>query len=119
MPPIHPLNESVQPGRKIPSRHAANNTASADTGAYSLPSLPSQPAAVHQHGYDGHHSIDHPNDRPRAQHRSTSAYGSLHSRSQSRSHHSHYEEVSDRSFRSGPSAESGSSSYTSTSRGSA
>jgi aquaporin related protein len=114
VPPIHPLNESVRPRLSISSRYITNNTASTDTGAYSLPNLPRQPAPIHQHGFDGHHSIDHPNDRPRAQHRNISNR-SVHSRSRSRSQHSHHEEASDRSFRSAPSAESGSSSYSPTS----
>ena len=117
MPPIHAFNKPVQTRRTSSSRCATNNTTSANSGVGSLPSPPIQPLSVHQLGYDGHESIDHPNDRPRAQHCSNSAYGSLHSRSQSRSHHSHHVETSDCSFRNAPSAESGSSSYSSSSRG--
>jgi aquaporin related protein len=122
VPPIHPLNKPMQVHRPASFRHNASHKASADTDMYVLPTLPSQPTAQsapsHQQGYDGNNSIDHPNDRPRAQHGSNSAYVSLHSRSGSRSHQSNYEEASDHSFRGGPSAESGSSDYTPASRGS-
>jgi aquaporin related protein len=55
------------------------------------------------HGGDGHRSdssdisLDHPNNRPRAQH----------SRSSRRSSQSHYEVISDNSYRNGPHAECG------------
>jgi aquaporin related protein len=63
----------------------------------------SQPIPAFIHGGDGHHrsdnSLDHPNDRPRAQH----------TRSR-RSSQSNYEMTSDSSYRNGPNAESGRSS---------
>jgi aquaporin related protein len=59
-----------------------------------------QPMPAFVHGGDGHHrsdeSLDHPNNRPRAQH----------TRSQ-RSSRSHYGITPDDSYRHGPSAESG------------
>jgi aquaporin related protein len=67
--------------------------------------LPSQPTAVHQHGFDGHRSdssIDHPGDRPRAKH--------TRSNMSRRPSASQYEMTSDASYRNGPSAESGGSS---------
>jgi aquaporin related protein len=67
----------------------------------------SAPMPAFLHGGDGHHrsdsdndSLDHPNDRPRAQHTHSSR----------RSSQSNYEIASDRSYRNGPSAESGKSS---------
>lgn len=82
-----------------------------------MSSLPIQPLPVHQ--YDGvrSHSIDHPNERLRAQHRRSSAPVYAHSTSHSQSQ-SHYEEPTDRSFRSGPSIESGEPEYSSSSRSS-
>jgi aquaporin related protein len=67
--------------------------------------LPSQPTAVHQHGFDGHRSdssIDHPGDRPRAKH--------THSKISRRPSATQYEMTSDVSYRNGPRAESGGSS---------
>ncbi|KAF1936533.1 aquaporin-like protein [Clathrospora elynae] len=57
---------------------------------------PTTPAPAFTHGMDGHQSdhVNHPDDRPRAQHTHSS---------------SHYEMASDQSYRHGPNAESGSS----------
>ncbi|KAF2254872.1 aquaporin [Trematosphaeria pertusa] len=109
MSPIHPINKSDPPRQPRSSHYNTNTTMSADTGMYPLPS---QPLPVHQHGFDGHRSrgsVDHPNERPRAQHRRSSVSSRSHPRS-------HYEDASDHSFRSSPSAESGESDYSSSSR---
>ncbi|KAF2034305.1 aquaporin [Setomelanomma holmii] len=88
----------VSPPRPVASSHYHTTS----MGSI-LREKPSQPSAAFAYGGDGHHSddhIDHPTDRPRAQH----------GRGSRRSSHSHYErEPSDDSYRSGPSAESGSS----------
>ncbi|KAF1958992.1 aquaporin, partial [Byssothecium circinans] len=106
-PPFQPINKPSQYRRSTSSRLESTNTTDNTTvigNSYSLPSIPSQPLPAY--GGDGHHSIiDHPNDRPRAQHRPSSI--PMHSRSRSR--HSQYEEATDRSFRNAPSTESGSS----------
>jgi aquaporin related protein len=80
-----------------------SNTTSSDT---SLRDKVPQPFPAFVHGSDGHRSdnsdsaLDHPNDRPRAQH----------SRSSRRSSQSHYEMTPDDGYRNGPRAESGRSS---------
>ena len=107
VPPFHPIDRSVSERQKpaLPRCHVNKNT-TPDKGAISLSDLPHKPPATFRHGGDGHYSIDHPNERPRAQH-SLSSY-SRHSRSQSHPE-SQYEEASEQSYRSGPSVESGGS----------
>lgn len=86
----------VTPSRRDPS---SDSNISMQTALHVKPSTP---APAFLHGFDGHRSdsyLDHPNDRPRAQHTCSSR----------RSSRSHYE-LSDRSYRSGPDAESGRSS---------
>ncbi|KAF2876978.1 aquaporin-like protein, partial [Massariosphaeria phaeospora] len=96
LPPNRPINGPLPSRSSSWSRYT---TANVGTG---VGSLPAHPLPTLQHGSDGHYSerspIDHPNDRPRAQHRRSS----LSSRSQ-------YEIASEHSYRSGPSTESGSS----------
>ena len=114
-PPIHPINKPLPPRQTsvaLPYQHTSSccNEASTDTAKFSLPS---QPLPIYQqHGMDGHHSrteIDHPNDRPRARHRRSSL--------SSHSHYtSHRDSDSAHSYHSGPSVESGSAGYSSSSR---
>ncbi|KAL5406704.1 hypothetical protein PMIN04_011953 [Paraphaeosphaeria minitans] len=107
LPPFHPLNRPVS-GLQKPSlpRYHVNGDVSTELGAIPLSDLPNKPSATFQHGGDGHYSIDHPNERPRAQH----LLGSYSTRSRSQPYsESHYDDASEQSYRSGPSVESGDS----------
>ncbi|KAF2440650.1 aquaporin-like protein, partial [Karstenula rhodostoma CBS 690.94] len=107
LPPFHPLNKPVSEQQKptLPHHHVNGGTWT-EMGAIPLSDLPKEPPATFQHGGDGHYSIDHPNERPRAQHLPRSYL--TRSRSQPYSE-SQYEEASEQSYRSGPSVESGGS----------
>ncbi|KAF2000739.1 aquaporin-like protein [Amniculicola lignicola CBS 123094] len=97
LPPIHPINERLQERR--PTTSFLYNTTSAS-------SVPNPPQPIFRLGGDAHHShtsINHPNNRPRAQHRGSSFSSRMHSA----------EQESDHSYRSAPSAESGSISHSS------
>lgn len=104
LPHFHPLDRTVSELQKpaLPRYHV-NGDRSTDTGAIPLSDLPTKPPATFRHGGDGHNSIDHPNERPRAQH----LPGSFSTRSRSQPYsESQYEEVSEQSYHSGPSIES-------------
>lgn len=111
VPPFHPINRPISELHKptLP-RYNVNKIKLASSGAISLSDVPHKPQTAFPHGGDGHYSIDHPNERPRAQHRQSSY--SMHSRSHSQPE-SQYEEASELSYRSGPGAESGGSDYSS------
>ncbi|KAF1964810.1 aquaporin-like protein [Bimuria novae-zelandiae CBS 107.79] len=102
LPPFHPINRRVSELHKssLP-RYDISGTTSADTGTILLSDLPNKPSAAFRHGGDGHNS---------AEHRTSSL--STHSRSRSYPE-SRYEEASEQSYRSGPSAESGGTEYSS------
>ncbi|KAF2022154.1 aquaporin-like protein [Aaosphaeria arxii CBS 175.79] len=100
LPPIHPINKPFTQPHFLSSSHYTTTSAS------SAHSQPTRPPRVYRHGLDGNRSasssesaLDHPNDRPRAQHRRSTIRPS-----RARS------ETSDSSYRSGPSLESRSSS---------
>lgn len=109
-----PFNQASRPApelhKSILPRYNVNGHISTESGGIALSNLPNKPPASFHHGGDGQYSIDHPNERPRAQH----GLSSYSSRSRSQSHpEPQYEETSERSYRSGPSAESGGSVYSS------
>ncbi|OAG10354.1 aquaporin-like protein, partial [Paraphaeosphaeria sporulosa] len=97
--PFHPLNKPVSELQK---------PVLTESSAIPLSNLPSKPSATFQHGGDGQYSIDHPNERPRAQHLPRSYSTRARSLSQPYSE-SHYDETSEQSYRNGPSIESGDS----------
>jgi aquaporin related protein len=107
LPPFHPLNKPLPELHEptLPLYHVNRDT-STETGAIPLSDLPDKPPATFHYGGDGHYSIDHPNERPRAQHLPGS--NSTRSRSQRKSE-SQYEENPEQSYRSGPSIETGDS----------
>ncbi|KAF2709836.1 aquaporin-like protein [Pleomassaria siparia CBS 279.74] len=99
LPHFHPIHKSLA----LPNTSGRRTAPSPGTGHYSIPN---QPLPAYQLGGDGHHSrvsIDHPNERPRASHRRSSL-----------SSHSHHTSDQD-SYHSGPSIESGSAGYRSSS----
>jgi aquaporin related protein len=100
----HDFATQLQAGKRQPARVQRQVMPPTNNNGPTAPdyaSRPSHPRAVHVHGVDGHRSdslhsaVNHPDDRPRAHHKPSS---------------SHHEMASDRSYQSGPSVESGSSS---------
>ncbi|KAF1841548.1 aquaporin [Cucurbitaria berberidis CBS 394.84] len=93
----HDFASQLQSGKRQPSRIQRQVKPSSNTATMEHIEKPTHPEAVFAQGMDGHRSdnaVNHPDDRPRAQHKRAS---------------SNYEIASDRSYRSGPDAESGSS----------
>ena len=112
-PPFHPINKPLG-SQRARSKTPPNMTFTRPTASVSPE--PDKPLPAYHHGGDGHQSpglIDHPNDRPRAQHRSQSK--SERDNNRPRGHHRstrvrHSDPDSQLSYRSGPSVESASSS---------
>ena len=95
--------QSAKRNPVAPSRHTMTSHYNTTLLDSTTNEKPSQPSTAFRYGGDGHRSdssLDHPNDRPRAQH----------TRSSRRSSQYYEMTPSNNSYRSGPSAESGRSS---------